>query len=186
MTAQSRWVASQGCDRSHLGLQLAACPWSDRFPPIRRWALGRCCCLAKVEAWPWAQIFDLRHAREVLQGDLTPSGEGANMSSNHRYFLAAVVGLLASILPAFGQDFPDGPGKQVVTAVCGGCHDINRLRRMMQNVDTPRARGSVGYRCRLSHQELSRATTTRRQRRRWPCRGRDQAMAGSNSGFATT
>jgi virginiamycin B lyase len=76
--------------------------------------------------------------------------EGVHMLSSHRHFLPAVVGiLLASILPALGQDFPDGPGKQVVTAVCGGCHDINRLRigytpegwhtvvRMMQNVDTP-------------------------------------------------
>src|SRR5215470_10680589 len=67
-----------------------------------------------------------------------------------RNFLLAFVGiLLANILSAAAQDFPDGPGKQVVTAVCGGCHDINRLRigytpegwrtvvRMMQNVDTP-------------------------------------------------
>src|SRR5690349_7300551 len=72
------------------------------------------------------------------------------MSLRHRHFLPAVAGIfLTSIFPALGQDFPDGPGKQVVTAVCGGCHDINRLRigytpegwrtvvRMMQNVDTP-------------------------------------------------
>ena len=51
------------------------------------------------------------------------------MLSSSRKFLPAFVGiLLANILPAAGQDFPDGLGKQVVTAVCGGCHDINRLR----------------------------------------------------------
>ena len=66
------------------------------------------------------------------------------------HFLPVVAGLfLANIFPALGQEFPDGPGKQVVTAVCGGCHDINRIRvgytpegwrtvvRMMQNVETP-------------------------------------------------
>src|SRR5262249_31496449 len=53
------------------------------------------------------------------------------------------------MLPVQAQDFPDGPGKQIVTAVCGGCHDINRIKvgytpegwrtviRMMQNVQTP-------------------------------------------------
>ena len=57
--------------------------------------------------------------------------------------------LLISAVPARAQDFPDGPGKQMVTAVCGACHDINRIRvgytpdgwrtviRMMQNVETP-------------------------------------------------
>jgi virginiamycin B lyase len=47
------------------------------------------------------------------------------------------------------QDFPDGPGKEIFVAVCGGCHDINRARagytpagwnmlvNMMQNMDTP-------------------------------------------------
>ena len=45
-----------------------------------------------------------------------------------------------------GQDFPDGPGKDKVVAVCNGCHDINRakagytpagwnmLQHMMQNI----------------------------------------------------
>ena len=72
------------------------------------------------------------------------------MLVSHRHFLPVVAGLfLANIFPALGQEFPDGPGKQVVTAVCGGCHDINRIRigytpegwrtvvRMMQNVETP-------------------------------------------------
>ena len=27
-----------------------------------------------------------------------------------------------------GADFPDGPGKDTVVAVCNGCHDINRVR----------------------------------------------------------
>ncbi len=46
-----------------------------------------------------------------------------------------------------GADFPEGPGKALVVATCGGCHDINRLKagytpdgwrtvmRMMQNMD---------------------------------------------------
>jgi virginiamycin B lyase len=57
--------------------------------------------------------------------------------------------LLMTTRPLEAQDFPEGPGKQIVTAVCGGCHDINRIRigytpegwrtviRMMQNVETP-------------------------------------------------
>jgi virginiamycin B lyase len=48
-----------------------------------------------------------------------------------------------------GHDFPNGPGKDVVVAVCGNCHDINRaragytadgwntLQHMMQNFATP-------------------------------------------------
>ena len=48
-----------------------------------------------------------------------------------------------------GQDFPDGPGKSTVVAVCNGCHDINRaragytpagwnmLQHMMQNMGAP-------------------------------------------------
>ncbi len=47
------------------------------------------------------------------------------------------------------QNFPDGPGKDIVVAVCGGCHDINRaragytpagwnmLQHMMQNMGAP-------------------------------------------------
>jgi virginiamycin B lyase len=59
---------------------------------------------------------------------------------------------LAALLcaaPAFAQEFklPDGPGKETVAAVCGGCHAINRLgagytpdgwrtvMRMMQNME---------------------------------------------------
>jgi virginiamycin B lyase len=48
-----------------------------------------------------------------------------------------------------GADFPDGAGKSNVVAICGGCHDINRLKagytaegwhtvmRMMQNFGAP-------------------------------------------------
>jgi virginiamycin B lyase len=48
-----------------------------------------------------------------------------------------------------GQDFPEGPGKDKVVAVCNGCHDINRvkagynaagwnmLQHMMQNMGAP-------------------------------------------------
>jgi virginiamycin B lyase len=47
------------------------------------------------------------------------------------------------------QSFPDGPGKDIVVATCGGCHDINRaragytpagwnmLQHMMQNMGAP-------------------------------------------------
>jgi len=47
------------------------------------------------------------------------------------------------------QTFPDGPGKETVVKVCGGCHDINRIRagytpagwnmlqHMMQNFEAP-------------------------------------------------
>ena len=48
-----------------------------------------------------------------------------------------------------GANFPDGPGKDTVVAVCNGCHDINRVRagynaagwnmlqHMMQNMGAP-------------------------------------------------
>src|SRR6476620_1386226 len=66
---------------------------------------------------------------------------------------ALACGLLVSA-PALAQqkpgaDFPDGPGKDTVVAVCNGCHDINRVRagynaagwnmlqHMMQNVGAP-------------------------------------------------
>ena len=62
---------------------------------------------------------------------------------------ASVVLLAAISNPAAAQEFPDGPGKEVVVRTCGGCHDINRLKigytpdgwrtvvRMMQNMQTP-------------------------------------------------
>src|ERR1700730_10175514 len=59
-------------------------------------------------------------------------------------------GLLGSAVPALAQqDFPDGAGKETVTAICGGCHDINRVKagytpagwhmvlHMMQNMEAP-------------------------------------------------
>jgi virginiamycin B lyase len=59
----------------------------------------------------------------------------------------------ACVTPAIaqqgGQDFPDGPGKSTVVSICGGCHDLDRLKagyapdgwrtviRMMQNFGAP-------------------------------------------------
>ena len=48
-----------------------------------------------------------------------------------RTVVAPLAGLLLwPTLPANAQqqDFPDGPGKSVFVAACGGCHDINRAR----------------------------------------------------------
>jgi virginiamycin B lyase len=61
----------------------------------------------------------------------------------------AVVTSVSLGITAQAQDLPEGPGKAIVAAACGGCHDINRIRagytpegwrsviRMMQNVDAP-------------------------------------------------
>jgi virginiamycin B lyase len=67
--------------------------------------------------------------------------------------IVLVAALLSSASAAWSQpappNFPDGPGKDVVVATCGGCHDINRLRagyspagwnmiqHMMQNMAAP-------------------------------------------------
>ena len=79
--------------------------------------------------------------------------------------LSAMV-LFPSLSAQAQEDFPDGPGKELVLAHCGGCHDINRVRagytpegwrtviRMMQNIDTPVPEGSMGHRHRVSDQEL--------------------------------
>ena len=52
-------------------------------------------------------------------------------------------------------DFPDGPGKQTFVNLCGGCHDINRVRlgytpegwrtvmRMMLNFGVPVPQGEI-------------------------------------------
>jgi virginiamycin B lyase len=61
--------------------------------------------------------------------------------------------LFAAMAPASAQqpgaNFPDGPGKDTVVKVCGGCHDINRaragytatgwltLQSMMENMEAP-------------------------------------------------
>jgi len=61
--------------------------------------------------------------------------------------------LLCAAPPALAQqaqaDFPEGPGKSTVIALCGGCHDVNRVRagytpegwrtvvRMMLNFEVP-------------------------------------------------
>ena len=66
--------------------------------------------------------------------------------------LGLLVAALALVTPAVAQpgvDFPEGAGKSDVVAICGGCHDINRLKagytsegwhtvmRMMQNFGAP-------------------------------------------------
>ena len=60
-----------------------------------------------------------------------------------------VAALSCAVIPAHAQDLPEGPGKETVAAVCGGCHGINVIRgghtpegwrtvvRMMQNVGAP-------------------------------------------------
>ena len=71
--------------------------------------------------------------------------------SNRAIVLAATLLCCASAAwsQPTSQDFPDGPGKEIVVATCGGCHDINRaragytpagwnmLQHMMQNMNTP-------------------------------------------------
>src|SRR3954470_15780402 len=70
----------------------------------------------------------------------------------------SILPLLTSVLLCYASaawsqqtppPFPDGPGKDIVVATCGGCHDINRaragytpagwnmLQHMMQNAATP-------------------------------------------------
>ena len=63
--------------------------------------------------------------------------------------LIAFILASAVLCPAAAQDLPAGPGKETVAAVCGGCHDINRIRigytpqgwhtviQMMRNVHAP-------------------------------------------------
>jgi virginiamycin B lyase len=72
----------------------------------------------------------------------------ASMHARYAVSLLTTV-LLGPAFPAQAQDLPDGPGKPIVAAHCGGCHDINRVRagytpegwrtviRMMQNIDVP-------------------------------------------------
>ena len=80
--------------------------------------------------------------------------------SQHSYLPLIALALLCSALPARAQqpqsDFPEGAGKATVVAVCGGCHDINRVRagytpegwrtvmRMMLNFDVPVPEDQVG------------------------------------------
>ena len=67
--------------------------------------------------------------------------------------VAALAGALLTTAPVLAQqpgaNFPDGPGKDTVVAVCNSCHDINRVRagynpagwnmlqHMMQNMGAP-------------------------------------------------
>lgn len=68
-----------------------------------------------------------------------------------RSILMGATALIVGAVPAFGQEFklPDGPGKEIVANVCGGCHAISRLgagytpegwhtvERMMRNMEAP-------------------------------------------------
>lgn len=74
------------------------------------------------------------------------------MSAN-KFGLSALACCVLFCVPALAQqpgaNFPDGPGKDTVVAVCNGCHDINRVRagynpagwnmiqHMMQNMGAP-------------------------------------------------
>ncbi len=80
---------------------------------------------------------------------------------SHKPLLSVIATtLLGAALPAVAQqaqpDFPDGPGKPIFVAVCGGCHDINRARagytpegwrtvmRRMLNFEVPVPEDQVG------------------------------------------
>jgi virginiamycin B lyase len=80
---------------------------------------------------------------------------------SHKPLLSVIATtLLGAALPAWAQqaqpDFPDGPGKPIFVAACGGCHDINRARagytpegwrtvmRMMLNFEVPVPEDQVG------------------------------------------
>jgi virginiamycin B lyase len=80
--------------------------------------------------------------------------------SNHRSLPIIALAFFCAALPARAQqpqaEFPEGAGKSTVVAVCGGCHDINRVRvgytpegwrtvmRMMLNFDVPVPEDQVG------------------------------------------
>jgi len=42
--------------------------------------------------------------------------------------LLSAAALLCLAVPASSQDFPDGPGKETLVNVCGGCHPADRVR----------------------------------------------------------
>ena len=102
--------------------------------------------------------------------------------------------LLCCTSAAFGQqapqNFPDGPGKDTVVAVCGGCHDINRaragytpagwnmLQHMMQNFEAPIAAGGMAHRHHLPDEEPSRSGRGRRGRD-LPARCRPRSSCGT-------
>ena len=108
--------------------------------------------------------------------------------------------LLCAALPLRAQpappDFPEGPGKSTVVALCGGCHDINRLRagytpagwrtvmRMMLNFDVPVRQGPDRHGDGLSDQELPGTAAAGRRHCRGAGPGLDQALAGADAGLA--
>src|SRR5690348_12345849 len=84
----------------------------------------------------------------------TPGGHARRRIMAFKNSIASVLAFgLLTVAPAWAQqpgaNFPDGPGKDTVVAVCNGCHDINRVRagytpagwnmlqHMMQNMGAP-------------------------------------------------
>jgi len=77
------------------------------------------------------------------------------MDRNMRRTLLSAAALFGVVVPAHAQQpqaqqpFPDGPGKEIVTTTCNGCHPADRVRagytaegwdsvvHMMQNFNTP-------------------------------------------------
>jgi virginiamycin B lyase len=67
----------------------------------------------------------------------------------HPVTIATIAAALLCAAPAFAEDWPDGPGKDTVDAVCGGCHTTAFIRagytpagwdsvvHMMQNMEAP-------------------------------------------------
>ena len=59
--------------------------------------------------------------------------------------------ILFSLAPMYAQSFPDGPGKDIFTNTCGGCHGADIVigqtgtRDVWQDtVDSMRSRGAIG------------------------------------------
>src|SRR5882672_10599576 len=89
-----------------------------------------------------------RRIGAASQDHYTACRQGGSMSTKS-LLPALAATLLGSATPALAQDLPDGPGKETVAAVCGGCHDINRIRagysaagwktvmQMMHNMEAP-------------------------------------------------
>ncbi len=72
-----------------------------------------------------------------------------------RSFVVLTAALLGSVLPAIGQQLPDGPGKELAEANCNSCHTLlsrvgagytasgwNTVLRMMVNQGAPLPAGS--------------------------------------------
>ena len=116
---------------------------------------------------------------------------GGDMLNKSRLSVLASSLLCCTSRPASQQarpNFPDGPGKDTVVAVCGGCHDINRAARRLHagrlehapahdaELRRAGAAGAVADRHRLSDEELPRAAAAARPRScRVRCRRRSRS-----------